>query len=99
MPDQHPGSPSPVSGVAAQYGMFITNLRRRKTRVKEARDLETETLSDNARIVASTGFRRLQAKAQVFSLEENAAVRTRLTHTLEVAMYGRLIAKQAFALI
>ena len=44
----------------------------------------------------STSFRRLQTKAQVFSLERNAAVRSRLTHTLEVAMYGELLAGKAF---
>jgi dGTPase len=52
-------------------------------------------LSDKARIVTSTAFRRLQVKAQVFSLEQNAAVRSRLTHTLEVATYGELIARKA----
>ena len=31
-------------------------------------------LSDKARIVTSTAFRRLQTKAQVFSLEKNAAI-------------------------
>ncbi len=56
------------------------------------RKLAEEVLSDHARIVACTAFRRLQTKAQVFSLETNAAVRSRLTHTLEVAMFGELIA-------
>jgi dGTPase len=53
-------------------------------------------LSDKARVVTSPSFRRLQAKAQVFSLEENASVRTRLTHTLEVSMFGELIAGKCF---
>ena len=37
-------------------------------------------------------FRRLQQKAQVFSMEPNAAVRSRLTHSLEVSQIGRYIA-------
>lgn len=40
----------------------------------------------------SSPFRRLQDKAQVFSLETNAAIRSRLTHSLEVAHIGRSIA-------
>jgi dGTPase len=64
---------------------------------QSGRSLELEILSDKTRIVSSSAFRRLQTKAQVFSLEQNASVRTRLTHTLEVAMYGELIAETAFS--
>lgn len=59
----------------------------KKTRIQHAQ-------SDNARIIYSSPFRRMQQKAQVFSLERNAAVRSRLTHTLEVAHIGRLIAER-----
>lgn len=51
-------------------------------------------LSDKARLVYSAPFRRLQDKAQVFSLESNAAVRSRLTHSIEVSMVGRLLAER-----
>ncbi len=44
---------------------------------------------DADRIVFSSAFRRLQDKTQVFPLAENDYVRTRLTHTLEVASVGR----------
>ncbi|MDD5698459.1 MAG: deoxyguanosinetriphosphate triphosphohydrolase [Victivallaceae bacterium] len=44
---------------------------------------------DFDRISFSAAFRRLQDKAQVFPLAENAYVRTRLTHSLEVACVGR----------
>ena len=50
--------------------------------------------SDKGRIINSSAFRRLQQKAQVFSLESNAAVRTRLTHSFEVAQIGRFIAQE-----
>lgn len=75
------------------YGQLLSGNRLRKSSV-ENRGRSTEALSDKARIVTSAGFRRLQSKAQVFSLEENDGVRTRLTHTLEVSFYGELLAHQ-----
>jgi dGTPase len=44
---------------------------------------------DQDRIVFSSAFRRLQDKTQVHSLTENDYVRTRLTHSMEVASVGR----------
>lgn len=60
------------------------------------RNLSEEVLSDSGRIIPSPPFRRLQSKAQVFSLEVNAGVRTRLTHSMEVALHGRILARQVF---
>lgn len=45
--------------------------------------------SDFDRIIFSYPFRRLQDKAQLFPLEANDFVRTRLTHSLEVAALGK----------
>lgn len=59
-----------------------------------ARNLNEEFTSDKNRIIFSPPFRRLQQKAQVFSLETNASVRSRLTHTLEVATIGVTIAEK-----
>ncbi|MCF2909904.1 dGTPase [Pseudoalteromonas sp. DL2-H2.2] len=47
--------------------------------------------SDRNRIITSAAIRRLQQKTQVFPLERNAAVRSRLTHSLEVQQAGRYI--------
>jgi dGTPase len=44
---------------------------------------------DFDRISFSSAFRRLQDKAQVFPLAETDYVRTRLTHSMEVACVGR----------
>lgn len=77
----------------SEYNRLISSERLRKSS-RPNRQLAEEALSDKARILTASCFRRLQTKAQVFSLEENAAVRTRLTHTLEVSVYGELIASK-----
>lgn len=54
----------------------------------------SEFYLDRSRVLYCSSFRRLQQKAQVFSLEPNASVRTRLTHSLEVSDIGRTIANK-----
>jgi dGTPase len=49
----------------------------------------SEFRRDSDRITFSTAFRRLQDKTQVFPLADNDYVRTRLTHSLEVASVAR----------
>jgi dGTPase len=56
-------------------------------------DLEESVESDRGRILSSPALRRLQKRTQVFALELNASIRTRLTHSLEVAQTARFIAK------
>lgn len=72
--------------------------------ISELKDPDTikinDLLKDYNRIVYSSSFRRLQHKAQVFSLEKYDYVRTRLTHTIEVssiaADLGNVCAQQTF---
>ncbi len=52
--------------------------------------------SDRGRIINSAAVRRLQQKTQVFPLERNAAVRSRLTHSLEVQQAGRFIVRTLY---
>lgn len=56
-------------------------------------DLDWSVESDRGRIISAPAFRRLQKRTQVFALELNAAVRSRLTHSLEVSQTARFIAK------
>ena len=52
--------------------------------------------NDYDTIICSTLFRRLQDKAQVFPLDDDDYVRTRLTHSLEVSAIGKKLAEYAF---
>ena len=49
--------------------------------------------ADYDRIVGSSSVRRLQDKAQVFPLQKDDVVRTRLTHSLEVSALARSLGK------
>src|SRR5438552_5631011 len=66
--------------------------RRRKSTMG---DLRMEFERDFDRSVFSTPVKRLQDKAQVFPLESHDAVRTRLTHSLEVSSVARGLATRA----
>ena len=59
----------------------------------------SEFRRDSDRLTFSTAFRRLQDKTQVFPLADNDYVRTRLTHSLEVASVGRSLGARVGALL
>ena len=56
---------------------------------RRSADLRSEFEKDYHRIIGSASFRRLQDKTQVFPLDKSDFIRTRLTHSLEVASLGK----------
>lgn len=75
------------------YAKILSSSRLR-TSTQTERTILTESESDRGRVLFSPAFRRLQQKAQVFSMEPNAAVRSRLTHSFEVSQLGRYLADE-----
>ena len=67
-----------------KFDKFISSKRVRNSSIERLREID-QFYSDRSRIIYSSSFRRLQQKAQVFSLESNSSIRTRLTHSIEVS--------------
>ncbi|MHB1407318.1 MAG: dGTPase [Desulfitobacteriaceae bacterium] len=76
-----------------KYADLLSVERIRKSSEQRKSKVD-EFYSDRSRIIYSSSFRRLQQKAQVFSLEPNSSVRTRMTHSLEVSDLGRTLASK-----
>ena len=67
--------------------------KRGRNKSINSNDLRTEFEKDYHRILISASFRRLQDKTQVFPLDKNDFVRTRLTHSIEVSSFAKSIAQ------
>ena len=63
--------------------------KERRRRSTNPGDHRAEFERDWDRAIFSTPVKRLQDKTQVFPLDPNDAVRTRLTHSLEVSAVAR----------
>ena len=75
------------------WSTLLSHERHRPTPTqRQIEERRTEIVRDYGRAVFSTPVRRLQDKAQVFPLEPIDAVRTRLTHSLEVSSIARDLA-------
>src|SRR5882762_5675251 len=76
----------------APYAQFSADTRGRKY-PEAPPDWRTEYQRDRDRVIHSRAFRRLEYKTQVFLNGTGDHLRTRLTHTIEVAAISRNIAR------
>src|SRR3954462_3941998 len=76
----------------APYAQFSSETRGRKY-VEEPPEWRTHFQRDRDRVIHSRAFRRLEYKTQVFLNGTGDHLRTRLTHTMEVAATARSISR------
>ncbi|MBP7678257.1 MAG: dNTP triphosphohydrolase, partial [Thermoanaerobaculia bacterium] len=81
------------------WSKLSSTTRLRGSQLSFLRDEDEDRRSpferDYERVVFSSAFRRLQDKTQAFPIEPSDYVRTRLTHSVEVAALGRSLASTA----
>jgi dGTPase len=92
-PEAHTPANVTLNAVAWHKSLITADRYRGKSSIPD-REIDEEALSDRARVLYSSAFRRLQQKTQVFTVSKDAAVRTRLSHSLEVASTGRWVAQK-----
>src|SRR5438093_10181524 len=78
--------------VLASYSQKSADTRGRKF-PEEPPTWRTHYQRDRDRVIHSRAFRRLEYKTQVFLNATGAHLRTRLTHTMEVAAIARTLAR------
>ena len=78
--------------ILAPYAQFSAETRGRKYR-EDPPEWRTHYQRDRDRVIHSRAFRRLEYKTQVFLNGTGDHLRTRLTHTMEVAAISRNIAR------
>lgn len=78
--------------ILAPYAQFSADTRGRKYR-EDPPEWRTHYQRDRDRVIHSRAFRRLEYKTQVFLNGTGDHLRTRLTHTIEVAAISRNIAR------
>src|SRR5947208_1599000 len=78
--------------ILAPYAQFSAETRGRKY-PEEPPEWRTQYQRDRDRVIHSRAFRRLEYKTQVFLNGTGDHLRTRLTHTMEVAGISRNIAR------
>ena len=79
-----------------EWKQLLCEMRKSSSNSNNKSDLRNEFQKDYHRIISSASFRRLQDKTQVFTLDESDFVRTRLTHSLEVASFAKSLGQISF---
>ncbi|BDW81956.1 deoxyguanosinetriphosphate triphosphohydrolase-like protein [Erythrobacter sp. Dej080120_24] len=90
MTTRAPFAADPYSHGGREFG---GNAALGKITGSESRGPRTDFQRDRDRIIHSMSFRRLKSKTQVFISPEGDHYRTRLTHSIEVAQIGRVLAR------
>ncbi|WP_239253521.1 deoxyguanosinetriphosphate triphosphohydrolase [Listeria ilorinensis] len=80
-----------------KWSELLNDTRRKESGVTRHRssDIRTAFENDYQRIIMSASFRRLQDKTQIFPLEKSDFIRTRLTHSIEVATIAKSMGNMA----
>src|SRR5262245_57811994 len=78
--------------ILAPYAQFSAQTRGRQHE-EEPPEWRTQYQRDRDRVIHSRAFRRLEYKTQVFLNGTGDHLRTRLTHTMEVAAIARNISR------
>jgi len=77
-----------------KWSNILSNKRVKEHKfTRDTYDVRTDFEDDYERILFSASFRRLQDKAQVFALEQEDFVRTRLTHSFEVSAIAKSLGR------
>lgn len=79
-----------------KWEQLLCEKRQSQSKYPSKKDLRNQFQKDYHRIICSASFRRLQDKTQVFPLDKSDFVRTRLTHSLEVASFAKSLGQTAF---
>ncbi len=83
-----------IEGKLSRFAQRSRYAERVKNKIMPIRENRTEYQRDWERIIHSKAFRRLEDKAQIYTLSKGDHFRTRLTHTLEVTQIARGIARE-----
>ncbi|UAB79704.1 deoxyguanosinetriphosphate triphosphohydrolase [Erythrobacter sp. SCSIO 43205] len=88
-----PFAADPFAHGGREFARLAENGPPEPVTASEQRGPRTDFQRDRDRIIHSMSFRRLKSKTQVFIAPDGDHYRTRLTHSVEVAQIGRVLAR------
>jgi len=88
-----PYAADPHAHSGREFATLRADARAQDRAPGETRGPRSDFQRDRDRIIHSMSFRRLKSKTQVFIAPDGDHYRTRLTHSIEVAQVGRVLAR------